>query len=103
MGHRADQQHHEIAYTQLLAGFLELIAYRCRAPTNDELIIDKIFEPPLLQRQVLLRNDRIAQRIPEAPIVLIAWKTKPLDRDMQQLMVEVLDMLGVLRFSPRVG
>ena len=95
MGHRADlEQHHEVAYTQCLAGLLELIAYCCRAATNDELIIDKIFEPSLLQRQVLLRNDRIAQRIPETSIVLVARGTKPLKRNVQQLVVEVLDMLG---------
>ena len=49
MGHRADlEEHHEVADTQPLTGFLELIAHRRWTAADDELVIRKILETLLL-------------------------------------------------------
>src|SRR5262249_32589461 len=104
MRHRAElQQDHEVADAQVLARLLELIAHRGWTATDDKLVIGKIFKASLLETEDLPRNSRIAQRIAQAPVILVARRAEPLGWDVQELMVEVFNVSGIVCFGASIG
>src|SRR5262249_28679377 len=104
MRHRAElQQDHEVADAQVLARLLELIAHRGWTATDDKLVIGKIFKASLPEAEELPRNSRITQRIAQTTVILVARWAEPLGRDVQELMVEVFNVSGIVRFGAGIG
>ncbi len=107
MGHRADvQEHHQVADPQVLDGPLELVAHGRRAAADHELVVDEVLERHLLEAGERLRGAGGGARpdaVLEAPEVLVPGRRQVGRRDVQALVVEVLDVLGVVLLGLRVG